>query len=142
MLKKIYAALVVALTTGTLAFAQSGALKGKVVDDANGEGISFANVQIEQEGTSVAKTVADIDGNFTIKPIAPGKYDLKAVAVGYAPLLIKGVIVGGDKTTYQDLKVKSSAVEIKTFEVVEYTEPLKILLSDPDRKSTRLNSSH
>ena len=124
MLKKIYAALLVALATGTIAIAQSGALKGKVVDDGNGEGISFANVQLEQGGNPVAKTVADIDGNFTIKPIPPGKYDLKTVAVGYAPLQISGVVVGGDKTTYQDMKVKSSATVIKDFEIIEYTEPL------------------
>ncbi len=131
MLKKIYAVLLMALTAGTVAIAQSGALKGKVVDETNGEGISFANVQLEQEGNAVAKTVADIDGNFTIKPIAPGKYDLKAGTVGFQPLIIKGVIIGGDKTTYQDLKMKSTAVEMTTFEVVEYTEPL----IDPDTKT-------
>ncbi|MBI3501587.1 MAG: carboxypeptidase regulatory-like domain-containing protein [Bacteroidetes bacterium] len=131
MIKKIYAVfLLTALTAGTAAFAQTGALKGKVIDETNGEGISFANVQLEQAGNAVAKTVADIDGNFTIKPIPPGKYNLKAVAVGYAPLQISGVIVGADKTTYQDLKVKTTMQEIKTFEVVEYTVPL----IDPDTK--------
>jgi len=125
MIKKIYAVILfAALTAGTNAIAQSGVLKGKVIDDGNGEGISFANVQIEQNGTPVAKTVADIDGNFTIKPISPGRYDLKTVAMGYAPLQISGVIVSSDKTTYQDLKVKSSATEIKIFEIFEYEEPL------------------
>src|ERR1051325_10499877 len=131
MLKKIYAALVVALATGTFAIAQSGALKGKVVDDSNGEGISFANVQVEQDGNAVGKTVADIDGNYTIKPLAPGKYDLKAAGVGYAAILVKGVIVGADKTTYQDLKMKPTAQELSGVTVVEYTEPL----IDPDTKS-------
>jgi hypothetical protein len=125
MLKKIYAAIIlVAVTAGTAALAQSGALKGKVIDAANSEGISFANVQLEQGGSPVAKTVADIDGNFTIKPITPGKYDLKAAAVGYQPILITGIIIGGDKTTYQDLKVKSSSVELGPVDIVAYEKPL------------------
>lgn len=124
MIKKIYAALIVAFVAGNVAIAQTGALKGKVVDDANGEGISFANVQIEQNGSAVAKTVADIDGNFTIKPIPPGKYDLTAASSGYQKMGISGVIIGGDKTTYQDLKMKSSTQELKTFEFVTYVEPL------------------
>lgn len=131
MIKKIYATLFAALVSGTVAFAQTGTLKGKVLDEGNAEGISFANVQIEQEGNAVAKTVADIDGNFTIKPIPPGKYDLKAAAVGYQTQVIRGVIIGGDKTTYQDMKLKTTAQEITTFEFVEYTEPL----IDPDTKS-------
>lgn len=131
MVKKIYAALLVAITAGTVAFAQSGTLKGKVADDANSEGVSFANVQLEENGTAIAKTVADIDGNFTIKPIPPGKYDLKVAAVGYQTQVIRGVIISGDKTTYQELKVKTTAQEITTFEFIEYTEPL----IDPDTKS-------
>jgi hypothetical protein len=125
MFKKIYATILIAITAGTVALAQSGALKGKVIDATTSEGISFANVQLEQGGSAIAKTVADIDGNFTIKPITPGKYDLKAASVGYQPLVMTGVIIGGDKTTYQDMKVKASAgVELNTFEVVEYEKPL------------------
>jgi len=125
MLKKIYAAiLLVAVTAGTAALAQSGALKGRVIDAANSEGISFANVQLEQGGSAIAKTVADMDGNFTIKPITPGKYDIKAAAVGYQPLLMTGVLIGGDKTTYQDLKVKSTAIEITVVDIVAYEKPL------------------
>ncbi|MBI4947176.1 MAG: carboxypeptidase-like regulatory domain-containing protein [Bacteroidetes bacterium] len=124
MRKKIYTAILVALTTGTAALAQSGALKGRVIDAANSEGVSFANVQLEQGGSAIAKTVADIDGNFTIKPITPGKYDLKAAAVGFQPLLMTGVLIGGDRTTYQDLKVKSSAVELGPVEIIEYEKPL------------------
>jgi len=124
MLKKIYAALLVALTTGTLALAQSGALKGKAIDETNGEGLSFANVQLEQGGNAVAKTVADIDGNFTIKPIPPGTYDVKVASVGYQTYFSKGVVIGGDKTTYIDAKIKSTSIEKDAIVIVEYVEPL------------------
>ena len=131
MLKKIYAVVLFLLSATAIGFAQDGTLKGKLIDEANGEAISFANVQLEQNGNSIARTIADIDGNFTIKPIPPGKYDLKAVMVGYQTIMIQGVVIGGDKTTYQDLKMKSSAVEMSEVEIIEYAEPL----IDPDTKS-------
>ncbi|HET7817792.1 MAG TPA: TonB-dependent receptor [Bacteroidia bacterium] len=131
MLKKIYAVVLFLLSATAIGFAQDGTLKGKLIDEANGEAISFANIQLEQSGNSIARTIADIDGNFTIKPIPPGKYDLKAVMVGYQTIMIQGVVIGGDKTTYQDLKMKSSAVEMSEVEIIEYAEPL----IDPDTKS-------
>lgn len=124
MLKKIYTAIIVVITAANFAMAQSGALKGKAIDETNGEGISFANVQLEQNGNAVAKAVADINGDFTIKPIPPGVYDVKVASVGYQTYFSKGVIIGGDKTTYVDAKVKSTMIEQATFVVVEYVEPL------------------
>lgn len=131
MLKKIYAAILVAIIAGNFAIAQTGALKGKAIDETNGEGLSFANVQLEQGGNAVAKTVADIDGNFTIKPIPPGTYDVKVASVGYQTYFSKGVVIGGDKTTYIDAKVKSTAIEKDAVIIVEYKEPI----IDPDYKS-------
>lgn len=131
MLKKIFAALLVAVTAGNLAIAQSGTLKGKAIDETNGEGISFANVQIEQNGNAVARAVADINGEFTIKPIPPGTYDVKVASVGYQTYFTKGVVIGGDKTSYVDAKVKSTAIETETVVIVDFVEPL----IDPDTKS-------
>ena len=131
MLKKIYAAVLVAITAGNFAIAQTGTLKGKAIDETNGEGISFANVQLEQNGNAVGKTVADINGEFTIKPIPPGTYDVKVASVGYQTYFSKGVVIGGDKTTYVDAKVKSTAIEKDAVVIVSYVEPL----IDPDTKS-------
>ena len=131
MLKKIYAAILVAITAGNFAMAQSGTLKGKAIDETNGEGLSFANVQLEQGGNAVAKTVADMDGNYTIKPIPPGTYDLKVASVGYQTFFVKGIIISGDKTTYQEAKVKSTAIEKDAIVIVDYVVPL----IDPDTKT-------
>jgi len=131
MNKKIYAVILVVITAGNFAMAQSGTLKGKAIDETNGEGISFANVQLEQGGNAVAKAVADINGEFTIKPIPPGTYDVKVASVGYQTYFSKGVVVGGDKTTYIDAKVKSTAIEKDAVIIVEYVVPL----IDPETKS-------
>ncbi len=131
MLKKIIAAVVVAITIGNFAMAQTGTLKGKAIDETNGEGISFANIQIEVNGSAVARGVADINGEFTIKPIPPGVYDVKVASVGFQTYFTKGVVIGSDKTAYIEAKVKSTMVEQETFVIVAYTEPL----IDPDTKS-------
>lgn len=131
MLKKISAALLAAIAAGNFAFAQTGTLKGKAIDETNGEGIPFANVQIEQKGNAAGRTVADMDGNFTIKPIPPGTYDVRVAAVGYQPIITAGVIIGGDKTTELDVRIKTSTELLKEVPIVAYVEPL----IDPDTKS-------
>jgi CarboxypepD_reg-like domain/TonB-dependent Receptor Plug Domain len=131
MIYKIYAAVIIIITAGGFAMGQTGTLKGKAIDETTGEGISFANVQLEQNGNAVGKTVADINGDFTIKPIPPGSYDVKVASVGYQTYFTKGVIVGGDKTVYVEAKVKSTAIEKEAFVVTEYVKPL----IDPDTKS-------
>ena len=130
MLKKLFSTIV--FLGNTLLFGQTGGtLKGKVLDELNGEGVAFANVQLEQNGSAIAKTVADVNGDFTIKQISPGKYDLKAMSIGYQAITVKDLIIENEKTTYQDLKLKLSAVEINEIAIVDYLIPL----IDADTKS-------
>jgi hypothetical protein len=114
-------------------FAQ-GAIKGKLTDKNTKEGIPFANVIAEVNGALVAGANTDINGEFIIKPLNPGVYDIKASYIGYQPKLVKGVQVGADKTTYlkdADLALSASSVELKNVEIVDYKKPLV----DPDTKS-------
>ena len=56
--------------------AQSGSLEGKITDKNTGETVPFANVVAERNGNQVAGVTTDFDGNYTIKPLDPGTYDL------------------------------------------------------------------
>jgi len=129
MLRKFYLSLVCILL-GTAAALAQGAIKGKLIDKTTKEGIPFATITAQVNGQVVAGANTDINGEYVIKPLNPGKYDLKAVYVGYQPQLIAGVLVGLDKTTYQDIGL-SAGTELKTVEIVTYKEPL----IDPDTKS-------
>ena len=60
------------------AFAQTGTLKGVLTDAISGEPVPFANVVAFKNGSQVAGTTTDFDGNYTIKPLDPGNYDLKS----------------------------------------------------------------
>lgn len=133
MLRKIYVAITALLLAAVTAYGQGGAIKGRVVDKATKEGVPFANVIVTLNGVMSGGAQTDLDGNFTIKPLAPGKYNVKASYVGYQPTEIQGVVVAEAKTTYLDNPpiALSAGVEIAEVEVVSYKEPL----IDPDTKS-------
>ncbi len=105
-------------------FSQSGTLKGKVIDKTTKEAIPFVNIIVELGGTQSGGTTSDFDGNYTIKPITPGKYNLKATFVGYKPVLVQGIVVKSDQISFQNIEMESTMIEIKTFEVIDYKVPL------------------
>jgi outer membrane receptor protein involved in Fe transport len=125
MLRKIYlltAAFIVA--SGVAALAQSGSIKGKVLDKTTKEPLPFANVVVEINGSQAGGAQTDFDGNFTIKPLQPGKYNLKASFVGYTAAEVQGVLVSADKITFQDISMTKGAIDITAVEVTEYKNPI------------------
>ena len=125
MLRKIYlltAAFLVA--TGFVAFAQTGSIKGKVLDKTTKEPLPFANVVVEINGSQAGGAQTDFDGNFTIKPLQPGRYSLKASFVGYTAAEVTGVLVSADKITFQDMMMTKGAVDITAVEVTSYKNPI------------------
>ena len=122
MLKKLYL-LFATVLIATVAYSQTGTLKGTVLDGLSGEVIPFANVIIERNGTQTAGTTTDFDGKFTIKPIEPGTYTVKATFVGYQTYVMTGLIISANKITFQDLKL-SSGIQKGEVVIVEYKKPL------------------
>ena len=122
MLRKIYS-IVALVCFSTLAFAQTGTLKGVISDLMTGEPIPFANVVIEKGGNQLAGTTTDFDGKYTIKPIEPGNYNVKATFVGYQTVEITGVIISSNKITFQDLKLQEG-VALGEIKIIEYKKPL------------------
>ncbi len=122
MLRKLYL-LFATFLISVVAFAQTGTLKGTVLDALSGEAVPFANVIIERNGTQTAGTTTDFDGKFTIKPIEPGTYTVKATFVGYQTFVMTGIIISANKITFQDLKL-SSGIQKGEVVIVEYKKPL------------------
>lgn len=134
MLRKIYFSIVTLLLAGASIIAQNtgGAIKVLLKDKTNGETIPFANVVAYQGGVQVGVGTTDMDGYAMIKPLAPGKYDVKGIYVGYQAQEIKGVIVGEAKTAYVTIELSSGdGVRLDEVEVIAYQEPL----IDGDMKS-------
>jgi hypothetical protein len=107
MLRKFSLALIAMLSLYATTQAQvgQGALKGKVVDANTGEPLPFANIILESGGIQAGGATSDFEGNYTIKPISPGTYTLKATFVGYGEINVTDVKITGDKTTYYDVKM-------------------------------------
>jgi len=125
MFRKLLSALGLTLFVSIVSLAQSsGTLKGKLVDKETKEPIPFANIIAESGGRQMGGSTTDFDGNYTIKPIPPGTYDVKATYVGYKPIMVQGVVVKDGIITFLDIDMESTAVTLTTFEVVDYKIPL------------------
>ena len=120
--RKFYLPLVVLVFSFLISEAQTGEIRGKITEKGGAE-IPFASIGALVNGTQVQATVADFEGNYTIKPLSPGKYDVKATSIGYSPVLKSGVIVTVDKISFVDIEL-TKGIEIKQVEIVEYQVPL------------------
>jgi outer membrane receptor protein involved in Fe transport len=126
MVRNLLFTLAIVLTSNLLVFSQtgSGTLKGKITDKATKEAIPFANVVVEVGGVQVGGSTTDFDGNFMIKPIPPGKVDLKATYVGYRDFQINGIVISPDKITFQNVELETKTTTLNEVQVVEYKVPL------------------
>lgn len=85
--------------------AQSGTVRGQLIDDANGETIPFANVIIQETGNGFS---TDLDGKFSIDlPI--GIYNFKVSYIGYAELTISDIEVTDGKVSVLDMRLKEES---------------------------------
>jgi len=124
MVRKLLFLLVLLLAANAALLAQSGALQGKVIDKATKEPIPFTNIVIENKGTQAGGTASDIDGKYTIKPITPGTYDVKASFLGYKPVQITGVPVRSGTIEYLNIELESTAVQVEGVTITKYRVPL------------------
>ncbi len=134
MLRNIYFSIVTFLLIGSGLTAQNtaGGIKVLLKDKANGESIPFANVVAYQGGVQVGVGTTDMDGYAMIKPLSPGKYDVKGVYVGFQAQEIKGILVGESKTAYITIELSNGGgVDLGVVDIVAYQVPL----IDPDTKT-------
>ncbi|MDE0721857.1 MAG: carboxypeptidase regulatory-like domain-containing protein [Flavobacteriales bacterium] len=106
-----------------LAQVGSGTLKGKISDFDTGEPLPFASVVLFLNGNQVAGTNTNFDGEYTIKPISPGTYEVLLSFVGYQPKKITGVRINANKIHFVNAEI-SAGVMVQEAEVVEYAVPL------------------
>ncbi len=127
MMRKFYLFLVlftIALSGSLYAQSGSGELRGKVVDTKTKEGVPFAGVIVEMNGRQVAAQQSDFDGNYSIKPLAPGTYSVRVKMVGYNERLINGVEVSANRQSYLNPDLVASVTTITTVTVSEFAKPL------------------
>ena len=113
----------IGLLVSSIVFAQTGTIRGTVIDDATGEGLFGVTAVVK--GTTLG-TVSDFEGNFELK-LEPGTYDLKISFISYETMTISGVnVVTDEVVVFGTLRLKESAQELEevivTAEVIRQSE--------------------
>ncbi|MCD6013023.1 MAG: TonB-dependent receptor [Flavipsychrobacter sp.] len=106
-----------------VAFAQNGEISGRVLDDKK-EPLINATVQVFLGGIMKGGTVTDYDGNYTIKPLDGGNYNVIAMYQGYDSMMVTEVVVSPNKRTTINFDMKKKTTALKTFTITAYKKPL------------------
>lgn len=124
----------VLMTIGLLLMANfvlaQGTIKGTVTDPATKEGVPFANVVAMQDGKQIKVTRTDFEGNFTIKPIDVGQYDITVTCVGYTSYTWKGFNVKASGISVCNIDLTTGSTTLKEVVVETDKEPI-IDVGDP-----------
>ncbi|MBU1096108.1 MAG: TonB-dependent receptor [Bacteroidetes bacterium] len=100
---------VVFLYTNIMWGGTTGKLTGKVTDSSTGDALPFVNITIE--GT-VMGAATDLDGNYVILNLSPGRYSVKVQYIGYQTKTIENVSISIDLTTKLDVVLTPTSVEL------------------------------
>lgn len=125
-MKKLLMAFIGLILSVGMAYSQgnTGELKGTVKDGA-GQPVAFANVAVMRDGQLITGTVANIDGEYSIKPITVGTYDVKVSFVGYPEKIYTGVKISGSTITFLDASLaKSEGVGLGAVVIEKAKDPL------------------
>lgn len=121
--------------TSSSVFAQTGSIRGRVIDKENNEAVIGANVIIKGTYKGAA---TDINGNYYIPGLAPGDYDVEVSSIGYKISLHTGVKVESNSVTNLDIELETTVLAFGQEVVVVGKKPL----FQPDLTSSlqRINS--
>ena len=104
---KAISLLALVLVVTSVMVAGNGKVSGVVKDSSSGEPIVAANIVIE--GTTLGAS-ASVEGTYFILNVPPGIYNIRASAVGYAPVVIRNIQVSSDQTVTLDFRLTSQAI--------------------------------
>ena len=123
-MKKIILSLTAMFTFSLFANAQTGEVKGKIHDEKTKEMLYGAYVFVK-DGSRVINTITDKDGNFTLKPLEPGTYNVQVCYMGYDTLVMEKVSVTANKYTFLNELALSEHIATMTGTIIYvFKDPL------------------
>lgn len=87
-----------------------GVINGTIVDKVSKQRIQYVTVFLE--GTNLGAQ-SNQNGDFQIKNIPPGVYNLRVSAVGYKPFIKTDVVVNNVKPTEVNIEIEETNIELK-----------------------------
>ncbi|TKJ40846.1 hypothetical protein CEE37_07745 [candidate division LCP-89 bacterium B3_LCP] len=133
-IKWVVVALIIITSVYSAMAATNGKIAGRVVDKDSGEPLPAVNVVIE--GTTLGATT-DLDGQYFILIIPPGRYVLRATMVGYKDMSVQNVLVQTDLTTRINFELEATILDVGEVVVVVAERPL----IEPDVTGSRMTTS-
>ena len=129
-----YCLLLLLLIPGVL-FAQSGKIRGTIVDQKTKEPLIGANITVEETNLGAA---TDVDGTYLIIDVNVGTYTLKATYIGYRSITMSNIRVSQNFTTEANFELPSEDVQVQTVEIIaerpllnkDYTNTLQAKTSE------------
>ena len=118
-MKKI-AFLLLFILINSIAFSQTGIIKGRVSNAINNEPIMFVNILLDGSERGVA---TDVDGFYEIDNLEPGLYDLKVSYLGYNDQTIYEIQVTNSKPAIINVALEENTTTLE--EVVVKASPFK-----------------
>lgn len=114
--------LMIILSIGNQAvYAQGrGAIEGTVTDE-NGEPVIGARIEVFCGGLKKGASITDIDGNYIVKPLMAGSYQLTSSYTTYKSIRVTGINVSNDVVVKVIVIFDPNALEEK---VIVYQKPL------------------
>lgn len=118
----------------TVLQAQTGKIRGQVIDKESGEPLSGVNVILR--GASGIGTATDMNGNYILLNVSPGKYEMAFSMMGYQQYVVKDVDVSVNRTTTIDAGLSPGTIQGES--IVVQAERIKV---KKDQTSTVKNIS-
>ena len=106
-----------------------GSLQGRVTNAETKEPLPFAPVAVSMNGMPKGGALTDMNGNYIIKPLQAGTYDIKVTFMGFNIIIINGFIVGSDQISFQNFELVPTVHENPIVVIKDYAVPL--LPKDP-----------
>lgn len=113
-MKKIGFILTLVLIIWMPGFAQTGFLRGKIIDANTGEEMIGATVVVE--GTTMG-TISDFDGNYSLK-LDTGIYKIRYSFISYQPQLFEDIRITEGGVTINNVSMTEARVELQEVKVV------------------------
>ncbi|PLX10018.1 MAG: hypothetical protein C0594_05510 [Marinilabiliales bacterium] len=124
--------LILVMSFSISAIANTGSIKGRVIDSKTQDVIEFAQIQLIKNSKLVAKTSSDVMGEFTFTSIPVGRYSLKVVANGYQDYKSLEIIVTTTNRTLIEIKLQPEKIVLE--ELVDEIELEECMSVSCDRK--------
>lgn len=124
MRRKIYLFLLgIMMSAAAMAQSQFGEIRGTVIDEDTKEALIGATIQAYQGGQRITGAATNLEGEYRIKGLKPGKYDIQISFSGYQSKRITELTVRPDAITFQDVQIGEAVLETEVVVITEKARP-------------------